>query len=70
MEGVVKWFNNAKGFGFIEDHLGNEIFVHFTAIQTQGYKTLKAGQKVEFELVEGERGPQASFVIVKNKSEK
>lgn len=66
MEGVVKWFNNAKGFGFIDDMAGNDIFVHFTAIQTQGYKTLKQGQSVTFKLVEGERGPQASHVVIKN----
>ena len=61
--GRVKWFNDAKGFGFIEDHEKQEIFVHFTAIQTEGYKTLQQGQEVEFDLYEGIQGPQARNVV-------
>lgn len=62
MEGKVKWFNNERGYGFIDDGQGNDIFVHFTAIQSTGYRTLKAGEHVIFQIVEGERGPQASHV--------
>lgn len=64
MQGTVKWFNNAKGFGFIDDGFDNDIFVHFTAIESPGYKTLKSGNIVEFQIVDGERGPQASHVSV------
>ena len=62
MEGTVKWFNAEKGFGFIEQDGGGDIFVHFSAIQGDGFKTLDEGQKVRFEVVEGNRGPQASNV--------
>lgn len=62
MEGKVKWFNNERGYGFIDDGQGNDIFVHFTAIQSTGYRTLKAGERVIFQIMEGERGPQASHV--------
>lgn len=62
MQGKVKWFNSEKGFGFIESNEGGDIFVHFSAIQTQGFKTLEEGQAVEFDVVEGNRGPQAANV--------
>ncbi|CAM4142894.1 MULTISPECIES: cold-shock protein [Listeria] len=61
-EGTVKWFNGEKGFGFIEVEGGDDVFVHFSAIQGEGFKTLDEGQKVEFEIVEGQRGPQADNV--------
>ncbi|MBS4209860.1 cold-shock protein CspD [Bacillus sp. FJAT-50079] len=61
--GTVKWFNSEKGFGFIEVEGGNDVFVHFSAIQGDGYKTLDEGQQVEFEIVEGQRGPQAENVV-------
>lgn len=60
--GKVKWFNNEKGYGFIEVEGGDDIFVHFTAIQSEGFKTLEEGQEVSFEIVEGNRGPQAANV--------
>ncbi|OCA83502.1 cold-shock protein [Pradoshia sp. D12] len=60
--GKVKWFNNEKGFGFIEVEGGDDVFVHFTAIQGEGYKSLEEGQEVTFEIVDGERGPQATNV--------
>ncbi|MBF1056839.1 MAG: cold-shock protein [Peptostreptococcus sp.] len=60
--GTVKWFNNAKGFGFISVEGENDMFVHFSAIQGDGYKSLEEGQKVEFEVVDGEKGPQAANV--------
>ncbi|MBM6616313.1 cold-shock protein CspD [Bacillus suaedaesalsae] len=62
MQGKVKWFNAEKGFGFIEREDGDDVFVHFSAIQTDGFKTLEEGQTVEFEIVDGNRGPQASNV--------
>ena len=61
--GTVKWFNSEKGFGFIEVEGGNYVFVHFSAINQDGYKSLEEGQAVEFEIVEGDRGPQAANVI-------
>ncbi|AQM40802.1 MULTISPECIES: cold-shock protein CspD [Staphylococcus] len=61
--GTVKWFNSEKGFGFIEVEGGNDVFVHFSAINQDGYKSLEEGQAVEFEIVEGDRGPQAANVI-------
>ena len=61
-QGTVKWFNSEKGFGFIEVDGENDVFVHFSAIQGDGFKTLDEGQKVEFEVVEGNRGPQAATV--------
>lgn len=61
--GKVKWFNNEKGFGFIEVEGGDDVFVHFTAIQGDGFKSLDEGQEVSFEIVEGNRGPQASNVV-------
>ncbi len=60
--GKVKWFNNEKGFGFIEVEGGEDVFVHFTAIQGEGYKSLEEGEEVTFEIVDGERGPQATNV--------
>ncbi len=61
--GKVKWFNDAKGFGFIEQEEGSDIFVHYTAITMEGFKTLSENQVVEFEVVEGPRGPQAANVV-------
>ncbi|MDW7738557.1 MAG: cold-shock protein [Bacillota bacterium] len=63
MQGKVKWFNPDKGYGFIETEEGKDVFVHFSAIQSEGFKTLEEGQAVEFEVVEGERGSQAANVI-------
>ncbi len=62
--GTVKWFDSAKGFGFITSDEGNDVFVHFSAILSEGFKTLEEGQKVSFEVVEGARGPQAANVEV------
>jgi CspA family cold shock protein len=63
MQGKVKWFNAEKGFGFIESNDGGDVFVHFSAIQDEGFKTLEEGQSVEFDVVEGNRGPQAANVV-------
>ena len=63
MQGKVKWFNAEKGYGFIEGDDGKDVFVHFSAIQTDGFKTLDEGQAVEFDVVEGARGPQAANVV-------
>ncbi|RPF55814.1 cold-shock protein [Aquisalibacillus elongatus] len=63
--GVVKWFNAEKGYGFIQVEGGDDVFVHYSAIQEEGFKTLDEGQNVEFEIVEGDRGPQASNVVKK-----
>jgi cold shock protein len=65
MFGRVKWFNAEKGFGFIEVENGEDIFVHYSAIDQEGYKSLEEGQEVEFDIVEGARGPQASNVMKK-----
>lgn len=62
LEGKVKWFNSEKGFGFIEVEGQDDVFVHFSAIQGEGFKTLEEGQAVSFEIVEGNRGPQAANV--------
>ena len=62
LEGKVKWFNSEKGFGFIEVEGQDDVFVHFSAIQGEGFKTLEEGQSVSFEIVEGNRGPQAANV--------
>lgn len=62
--GKVKWFDSAKGFGFISGDDGKDVFVHFTAIVSNGFKTLEEGQKVSFEVVEGQRGPQAANVTL------
>ncbi len=63
MQGKVKWFNAEKGFGFIERENGDDVFVHFSAITGDGFKTLEEGQSVSFDIVEGARGPQASNVV-------
>jgi CspA family cold shock protein len=60
--GKVKWFHDAKGYGFIEVEDGNEVFVHYSAINIEGYKTLAEGQEVEFELTDGDKGPRAANV--------
>ncbi|GAA0861810.1 cold-shock protein CspD [Paraclostridium tenue] len=64
MNGIVKWFNNEKGFGFISVEGGDDVFVHFSAIQKEGFKSLEEGQTVSFEIVEGARGPQAANVTI------
>jgi CspA family cold shock protein len=61
--GTVKWFNESKGYGFIEQESGPDVFAHFSAIQGSGFKTLTEGQKVEFEITQGEKGPQASNIV-------
>jgi CspA family cold shock protein len=63
MVGKVKWFSGPKGFGFIECEDGQDVFVHFSAIQGDGYKALEEGQKVQFEIVQGAKGPQAANVV-------
>ena len=63
MKGKVKWFNAKKGFGFISDENGNDVFVHFSALQMDGFKVLDEGEEVEFDVVNGEKGPQASNVV-------
>lgn len=62
MKGTVKWFNAKNGFGFISDEEGNDVFVHFSALQMDGFKVLDEGDEVEFEVVNGEKGPQAANV--------
>ena len=63
--GKVKWFSAKKGYGFIESEEGQDVFVHFSAIQSDGFKTLDQGQSVEFEISDGPKGPQASNVVLK-----
>ena len=63
VQGRVKWFNDAKGFGFIEQDCGKDVFVHHSAIQAQGFKSLQEGQRVSFEIVAGPKGPAAANVI-------
>ena len=63
MKGTVKWFNNQKGYGFIQDENGKDIFVHYTGLDMEGFRSLDEGNKVEFDLVEGEKGLQASHVV-------
>ena len=63
VQGKVKWFSNVKGFGFIEQEGGQDVFVHYSSIQGEGYKTLEEGDKVTFEIIQGEKGPQASNVV-------
>lgn len=63
-QGTVKWFNASKGFGFISVEGGDDVFVHFSAIQSDGYKTLEEGQQVTFDIVDGSRGPQAANVTL------
>ncbi len=62
-EGTVKWFNDSKGFGFIEQDGGNDVFVHHSAIQAQGFKSLQEGARVSFEVVDGPKGPAADQVV-------
>lgn len=62
-KGTVKWFNNQKGYGFISDEEGKDIFVHYSGLLMDGYKTLEEGQAVEYEVAEGEKGPQAVNVV-------
>ena len=62
-KGTVKWFNNQKGYGFISDEQGNDVFVHYSGIAAEGFKSLEEGQAVEFEVTEGEKGPQAVNVV-------
>ena len=63
MTGKVKWFNSEKGYGFVTNEEGLDIFVHFSAITGEGFKTLDEGQEVEFDVVEGDRGPQAANIV-------
>lgn len=63
-EGTVKWFNSSKGFGFIAQDNGKDVFVHYSAIQSQGYKSLEEGARVRFEIVEGPKGPAADKVVM------
>ncbi len=58
-KGTVKWFNNQKGYGFISDEAGNDVFVHYTGIKSEGFKSLEEGAEVEYEVIQGEKGPQA-----------
>ena len=62
IKGTVKWFNNAKGFGFIGQESGPDVFVHYSAVKSEGYKSLQEGVQVEFEIVQGQKGPQADNV--------
>jgi cold shock protein len=62
LKGTVKWFNNAKGYGFIGREGGPDVFVHYSAISSEGYKSLQEGDSVEFEIVQGQKGPQAANV--------
>lgn len=62
-KGTVKWFNNQKGFGFISDEQGNDVFVHYSGLNMDGFKALEEGQEVQFEVVQGAKGPQATNVI-------
>lgn len=63
VQGKVKWFSNVKGYGFIEQEGGQDVFVHYSTIQGEGYKTLEEGDTVTFEIVQGEKGPQAANVV-------
>ena len=63
-KGTVKWFNAEKGYGFVTSEAGSDVFVHYSAIQSDGFKTLQEGQEVNFEIVDGPKGPQASSVTV------
>jgi CspA family cold shock protein len=63
MKGTVRWFNDSKGYGFIQQQEGEDLFVHFSAIETEGFRTLAEGEEVEYELLDSEKGPQASNVM-------
>ena len=63
VSGTVKWFNESKGYGFISQDSGPDVFAHFSAIQSSGFRTLQEGQRVEFTVTEGEKGPQASNIV-------
>ena len=63
VKGTVKWFNESKGFGFIEQESGPDVFAHFSAIQSSGFKTLAEGQQVEFTVTQGQKGPQAENIV-------
>ena len=63
MTGTVKWFNNQKGYGFISDEAGDDVFVHYSGLNMEGFKSLEEGQEVEFEVTEGAKGPQAVNVV-------
>jgi cold shock protein len=63
-KGIVKWFNNAKGYGFLGHDGGADVFVHYSSVKREGYKTLKEGDPVEFDIIQGEKGPQADQVSV------
>jgi cold shock protein len=63
LKGTVKWFNAEKGYGFIQVEQGNDVFVHYSAITGEGFKTLEEGQQVEFDITQGNRGPQAANVV-------
>ena len=63
VQGTVKWFNEAKGYGFIQQESGPDVFAHFSAIQGDGFKTLAEGQRVEFTITEGKKGPQAENIV-------
>ncbi len=63
-KGVVKWFNDSKGYGFIQRENGSDVFVHFSAVEGEGYKSLKEGQEVEFEIAETAKGVQATKVVI------
>lgn len=68
-KGVVRWFNNAKGYGFLGRDEGPDVFVHFSSIQVDGYKSLKEGETVEYDVIQGEKGPQADRVTRKGKGD-
>lgn len=64
LQGTVVWFNNAKGFGFLSHEGGPDVFVHYSSIRSDGYKSLKEGDKVQFRIIQGEKGPQADQVVL------
>lgn len=66
MNGTVKWFNNQKGYGFISDADGNDVFVHYSGLNMEGFKTLEEGASVEFDVIDGDKGPQATNVTPLN----